>query len=779
MACSVVPYEGKEPYLFVSYSHSDSSRVFPILEALEKRGFRIWFDQGIELGAEWPESVAMHLSNCTVCLAFLSQNAVQSVNCRQEISYAIKQKKGILSVYLEKTDLSMGLDMQLSAYQQVFSTQYADKDRFYAQLESTPVLQPCRRQETPGPSAQSHTGRRIVRLAVAALAVLALACAGAWAWLGRGGEEPSRTPPPPYHVILTAHEDCSVREFNQAVSILQGRLDAFADGADYEMTVEGDAIDLRIPREMMGGLELEAALKCYFSRAIELYAFCQNDSSLSIALSRQDLARVSLEHGALEGVDAEALGIAGETYPYIEIELTGECAERIREETASWGEGLAFAQDMELSTWYSYYTFPAGDGKTFRVLNTDGERYARALVYNLTHDSFAYSFYYSVVLDDIEWEDASSSAAGRNQCDGEANTEASATICLRTTRDALSDGERIDSLAVLRARLDALDQPYAIGQRDGSPDCLFVKTGLAHLGDEILGLLCTGSPYFCLRAGEMSESYSPQSVKAVDLGDGRFGLQLALKDNELEKGRAFLAYAVESGGEITLAINSMALCAGTIDAVPDDGVLTLDRLLLLSDGRAQEEDTWVFRLLERIGCGQPLPVPFYVSSCQFFAGEDGMTPTREDFGVANQTLLAQQREISRALNALYPETEVWFDGSSAYVQLDLPVNDALPAQGASMAHAIYDEIDFAHGPLELLTVYLTPEDNASWERARIFFRKDYAGYSYSHDRPDRMFIYYYSVFRNGRLEPLREAFRETLSGDPFYQSLYKPDFSLE
>ena len=94
MACSVVPYEGKEPYLFVSYSHSDSSRVFPILEALEKRGFRIWFDQGIELGAEWPESVAMHLSNCTVCLAFLSQNAVQSVNCRQEISYAIKQKKG-------------------------------------------------------------------------------------------------------------------------------------------------------------------------------------------------------------------------------------------------------------------------------------------------------------------------------------------------------------------------------------------------------------------------------------------------------------------------------------------------------------------------------------------------------------------------------------------------------------------------------------------------------------------------------------------------------------
>lgn len=42
-----------------------------------------------------------------------------------------------------------------------------------------------------------------------------------------------------------------------------------------------------------------------------------------------------------------------------------------------------------------------------------------------------------------------------------------------------------------------------------------------------------------------------------------------------------------------------------------------------------------------------------------------------------------------------------------------------------------------------------------------------------------MFIYYYSVFRNGRLEPLREAFRETLSGDPFYQSLYKPDFSLE
>ena len=45
-------YIGDEPYVFVSYSHSDSSSVYTELIWLKESGFNIWYDEGIEAGTE-------------------------------------------------------------------------------------------------------------------------------------------------------------------------------------------------------------------------------------------------------------------------------------------------------------------------------------------------------------------------------------------------------------------------------------------------------------------------------------------------------------------------------------------------------------------------------------------------------------------------------------------------------------------------------------------------------------------------------------------------------
>ena len=54
---NIVPYEGQEPYVFVSYAHKDSHLVIPVLEKLHALGYRIWFDDGIAPGSEWPETL--------------------------------------------------------------------------------------------------------------------------------------------------------------------------------------------------------------------------------------------------------------------------------------------------------------------------------------------------------------------------------------------------------------------------------------------------------------------------------------------------------------------------------------------------------------------------------------------------------------------------------------------------------------------------------------------------------------------------------------------------
>ena len=56
-----VPYQGAEDYIFVSYAHKDSPQVFDLIHSLHRKKYRIWYDQGIEIGADWPQVVAEKL----------------------------------------------------------------------------------------------------------------------------------------------------------------------------------------------------------------------------------------------------------------------------------------------------------------------------------------------------------------------------------------------------------------------------------------------------------------------------------------------------------------------------------------------------------------------------------------------------------------------------------------------------------------------------------------------------------------------------------------------
>lgn len=64
------PYEGTQPYIFVSYAHKNDAAVLEIIGTLQSRGFRVWYDEGIEAGSEWPESIASHLERAQLVLAF-------------------------------------------------------------------------------------------------------------------------------------------------------------------------------------------------------------------------------------------------------------------------------------------------------------------------------------------------------------------------------------------------------------------------------------------------------------------------------------------------------------------------------------------------------------------------------------------------------------------------------------------------------------------------------------------------------------------------------------
>ena len=138
-------YEGNESYIFISYSHKDKKKVMPVINRLQKDGYRVWYDDGIEVGSEWPETVANHLLSCQLFLVFVSNSYLDSFNCKREIDFSVSKRKSTIAVMLEETNMSPGTEMQLASVQ--FLNKYLLKDEeFYSKLYQSELMHPCRNE---------------------------------------------------------------------------------------------------------------------------------------------------------------------------------------------------------------------------------------------------------------------------------------------------------------------------------------------------------------------------------------------------------------------------------------------------------------------------------------------------------------------------------------------------------------------------------------------------------------------------------------------------------
>ena len=98
------PYEGNKPFLFISYSHRQSDQVVACIRILHEQGWRLWYDEGIPAGSDWPANIARHMESCEAVLFFLSETALQSPNCLSEIRTAARLHKPILVLRLEDAE---------------------------------------------------------------------------------------------------------------------------------------------------------------------------------------------------------------------------------------------------------------------------------------------------------------------------------------------------------------------------------------------------------------------------------------------------------------------------------------------------------------------------------------------------------------------------------------------------------------------------------------------------------------------------------------------------
>lgn len=186
---SVRPYEGGEPYIFLSYAHADASAVMAIAARLQEAGCRIWYDGGIEVGSEWPEYIAAHLEGAAVMLAFISNAYVRSDNCRREMHFAQTRKISTVNIFLEETALTPGMEMQIGPLFALMKYTMGE-EVFYGKLLAAPQLAPFLGQEREAFQARISsvkpkkrwTPGRIAVLCVSLVLLIALVTVGIIAW---------------------------------------------------------------------------------------------------------------------------------------------------------------------------------------------------------------------------------------------------------------------------------------------------------------------------------------------------------------------------------------------------------------------------------------------------------------------------------------------------------------------------------------------------------------------------------------------------------------------
>ena len=127
-------YLGTGKYIFVSYSHKDASKVYEFINILQTK-YNVWFDEGIHFGREWDEEIVSKIDSCSLFVYVITENSLESKNCKDEIAFAKDNDIPFLNVVLEDIELPSIFTFRYGRFQMLNYFEYQNKEEVLYDLE--------------------------------------------------------------------------------------------------------------------------------------------------------------------------------------------------------------------------------------------------------------------------------------------------------------------------------------------------------------------------------------------------------------------------------------------------------------------------------------------------------------------------------------------------------------------------------------------------------------------------------------------------------------------
>lgn len=93
------------PYAFISYRRLDAPKErFAFLGILKKYGYRYWYDDAIDLQADWASRLQAANDKSTIFIALITAHYYESYQCVKELRQALDKKEASSEILLVSTD---------------------------------------------------------------------------------------------------------------------------------------------------------------------------------------------------------------------------------------------------------------------------------------------------------------------------------------------------------------------------------------------------------------------------------------------------------------------------------------------------------------------------------------------------------------------------------------------------------------------------------------------------------------------------------------------------
>ena len=130
------------PYIFLSYSHKDTTTIQPALDWLE-RNYHVWYDRNLGAAREYNEEIADQIRNAAIVVAFFSESYMESPYCRDEIMYARAKGVEILGIVIGEVEMSEGMKLRLGRFQMI---EHGSEEE-YTKIAENELVRGCRKDE--------------------------------------------------------------------------------------------------------------------------------------------------------------------------------------------------------------------------------------------------------------------------------------------------------------------------------------------------------------------------------------------------------------------------------------------------------------------------------------------------------------------------------------------------------------------------------------------------------------------------------------------------------